>query len=307
MQRRSKSPILGAFLFVVLFDCLATNARCQSLDSILNDTDKANLAVLVTQTAQKIINADRTEKEPKVLVIDFFLGSPGTSSNLGSLLADRFAKALRNSSSKIRVLDRKMFGDYLTKNWTTLEDLRNNKHCLIVGRALGATGVVLGTVYEENGLIAVKTHLAGFGLSDEQSEGPGDLDEFARLTATQQTKEFLYQRGPNYAREPETLPDETGVLRAGVSGAGMPSCTHCPNPVYPDVARAAKVQGTVVLGVVITAEGKTGTIHVLKAAPFGLTAQAIKAVQQWKFKPAQKEDGTPVNVATPVEVTYRLF
>jgi TonB family protein len=60
----------------------------------------------------------------------------------------------------------------------------------------------------------------------------------------------------------------------------------------------------VVLGVVITAEGKAGTIHVLKAAPFGLTAQAIKAVQQWKFKPAQKEDGT---VATPVEVTYRLF
>jgi periplasmic protein TonB len=118
---------------------------------------------------------------------------------------------------------------------------------------------------------------------------------------------LLYQRGPNYARKPEMLRDETGVLRAGVSGAGMPSCIYCPDPEYSDVARAANVQGIVVLGVVVTAEGKAGTIHVLKAAPFGLTAQAIKAVQQWKFKPAQKEDGTPVTVATPVEVTYRLF
>jgi TonB family protein len=307
MQRRSRSPILGIFLFAVLFDCLATNARCQSLDSILNDSDKANLETSAAHTAQKIINADRTEKEPRVLVIDFFLGSPGTSSNLGSLLTDRFAVALQNSSGRIRVLDRKLLGNYLTNNWTTLEDLRDSKICLRVGRALGATGVVLGTVYEENGLIALKIHLAGFGQSEEQDNGFSEQDEFARLAATEQTKEFLYQRGPDYARKPETLPDETDVLRAGVSGVGMPSCIYCRDPQYTDVALAAKVQGIVVLGVVITAEGKPGTIHVLKAVPFGLTAQAIKAVRQWKFKPAQKEDGTPVSVATPIEVTYRLF
>ncbi len=48
--------------------------------------------------------------------------------------------------------------------------------------------MVLGSLYEENGLIAVKIHLAGFGLSDEQSEGSGGQDEFARLTATEQMK-----------------------------------------------------------------------------------------------------------------------
>jgi TonB family protein len=307
MQREASSSIAALLLLALFFTCLTTNARGQSSDSVLNNADKANLAVLASNITQKIVKADRTEKEPIVLVIDFFRGSLGTSSNFGFLLADRFAVALGNSSSRIRVLDRKMLGNYLTNHWTTLEDLRIDKLCLIVGPALGATGVVLGTVYEENGQIAVKIHLAGFGLSDEQSEGPGDADEFARLTATQQTKEFLYQSGPNYARKPEMLPDESGELRAGVSGAGMPSRIYCPDPEYSDVARAANVQGIVVLGVVVTAEGKAGTIHVLKAAPFGLTAQAIKAVQQWKFKPAQKEDGTPVTVATPVEVTYRLF
>jgi protein TonB len=87
----------------------------------------------------------------------------------------------------------------------------------------------------------------------------------------------------------------------------MPSCVRCPDPQYSDAARAAKVQGNVLLGVVITTQGRAGTIHVLKAAPFGLTAQAIKAVQQWEFKPAQRNDGTPVSVAAPIEVTYRLF
>ena len=62
-----------------------------------------------------------------------------------------------------------------------------------------------------------------------------------------------------------------------------------------------------VLEVVITSEGQAGTIRVLKAAPFGLTAQAIKAVQNWEFKPAQQRDGTPVSMAVPIEITYRMF
>jgi TonB family protein len=107
------------------------------------------------------------------------------------------------------------------------------------------------------------------------------------LTATEQTKDLLSQRGPNYGRKPEQLPEVPGVLRAGMNGVGMPTCVHCPDPQYTDAVRIAKVQNEVVLGVVITSEGKAGTVHALKAAPFGLTAQAIKAVQNWEFKPAQ--------------------
>jgi hypothetical protein len=81
MQRQSRFAIVA----IVVFACLATNARCQSLDSILNATDKTNLEILATHTLQKIRDADRAEKEPRVLVIDFFLGSPGVSSSLGTL------------------------------------------------------------------------------------------------------------------------------------------------------------------------------------------------------------------------------
>jgi TonB family protein len=274
---------------------------------MLNSADKADLDSLASRTAQKIINADRTEPRPRVLVVDFFLGSPGVSSSLGTLLAERFSDSLRNSSKKINVIDRKNFGEYLTKNWTTLEDLKNFPGCLYIGHELGATGVALGSVYEQNNRIALMIHLSGFGLSDDGKSEFADQDDSIWLTPTEQMKDLLSQRGPDYARKPEILSEEAGVSRAGVNGVGMPNCVRCPDPQYPDGARLAKVQGTVVLGVVITTEGKAGTIHVIKGAPFGLTAQAIKAVQQWEFKPAQRNDGTPVSVATPIEVTYRLF
>src|SRR5438309_6678518 len=124
MQRQLRFAIAA----IVVFACLAAYARGQSLDSILNATDKTNLEILATHTAQKIRDADRTEKEPRVLVIDFFLGSPGVSSSLGSSLADRFSESLANSSRKMEAIDRKEF----------------SPGCRYIGRELGATGIVLG-------------------------------------------------------------------------------------------------------------------------------------------------------------------
>ncbi len=46
----------------------------------------------------------------------------------------------------------------------------------------------------------------------------------------------------------------------------------------------------------MNSEGTAGAIYVLKAAPLGLTASAIKSVLSWQFKPAQK-DGSPVAFA----------
>jgi hypothetical protein len=54
---------------------------------------------------------------------------------------------------------------------------------------------------------------------------------------------MLFQEGPKYAREPDKIPEEPGILRAGVDGAGMPTCVYCPDPSYSDASRAAKFQG----------------------------------------------------------------
>jgi protein TonB len=116
----------------------------------------------------------------------------------------------------------------------------------------------------------------------------------------------LYQPGPNYTRSADKIPEEPDVFRAGVNGVTQPKCIYCPNPDYSDTARSAKIQGTVTLSVLVTAEGQVAGIYVLKGAPFGLTATAIKATRNWRMEPAQK-DGKPVSARTNVEIVFRLM
>ena len=105
----------------------------------------------------------------------------------------------------------------------------------------------------------------------------------------------------------EPLPEPRGgFARAGVWGVGVPTCTHCPIPDYTDKARAAGIQGAVVLQVVITTEGRAVNISVIRGPGMGLEEKAIEAVKSWKFRPAIGRDGHPVATLVPIEVTFRL-
>jgi protein TonB len=75
-------------------------------------------------------------------------------------------------------------------------------------------------------------------------------------------------------------------------------------PVYPPVALAARVQGTVVLQATIS---KTGEITDLKvvSGPALLQSAAIDAVQQWQYKPYLL-NGEPVEVETTINVIFSL-
>jgi protein TonB len=98
-----------------------------------------------------------------------------------------------------------------------------------------------------------------------------------------------------------------GAFRAGVNGVGVPVCLYCPIPQYSDEARKAKYQGTVVLQVTITTDGRAVNISVVKGPGLGLEEKAIEAVKGWKFKPAVGPGGKPVATIVPIEVTFRLY
>jgi periplasmic protein TonB len=98
-----------------------------------------------------------------------------------------------------------------------------------------------------------------------------------------------------------------GAFRAGINGVGVPVCLYCPIPQYSDEARKAKYQGTVVLQVTITTDGKAINISVVKGPGLGLEEKAIEAVKGWKFKPAVGPSGKPVATIVPIEVTFRLY
>jgi len=96
-----------------------------------------------------------------------------------------------------------------------------------------------------------------------------------------------------------------GAYRVG-GGVSAPKVLYDPDPEYSEEARKAKYQGTVVLWLVVSPEGKPQQIRVQRSLGMGLDEKAIEAVRQWRFEPAKK-DGQPVPVMINVEVNFRLY
>jgi len=285
---------------------LPGSAHTQSADLVLTEADQAELNSLASRTVQKIREAHLEEKTPAVLVMDFFRNSMGSYSRLGTLLADEFSESLAVSAKGFKVLRRKTLSEYLVQNWTTLEDLQSTDVFFQIGRQLGASGVILGTMQEENGKLYLTLHLVGFCPSPNPKDIFEATDDRIRFPLTDELRALLFEPGPNYTRKPDQIPEEPGIFKAGISGVSSPNCIYCPQPSYSDVARAGKYQGTVILSVVVTAEGEVTSIYVLKAAPFGVTADAIKQAKDWRMEPGKK-DGKPVSVRVQIESTFHLY
>jgi TonB family protein len=98
-----------------------------------------------------------------------------------------------------------------------------------------------------------------------------------------------------------------GAFRPGTGGVGFPSCVYCPSPQYSEDARKAKYQGTVVLQVIITPDGRATNIEVVKGPGLGLEEKAVEAARTWRFKAAVGPSGRPVATITLIEVNFRLL
>jgi protein TonB len=80
---------------------------------------------------------------------------------------------------------------------------------------------------------------------------------------------------------------------------------HRVEPVYPPLARAARIQGSVELQAVISKEGRIERLQVLSGHPM-LVKAAAEAVQQWRYRPYIL-NGEPVEVETHVTVNFSLL
>lgn len=100
----------------------------------------------------------------------------------------------------------------------------------------------------------------------------------------------------------------TGSDSAARVGGGTtaPKLMKKQEPAYSEDARAPKVQGTVLLAVVIGTDGQAHDIKLVQSLGFGLDEQAAEAVGQWQFTPGAK-DGVPVPIQANIEVNFRLL
>lgn len=78
------------------------------------------------------------------------------------------------------------------------------------------------------------------------------------------------------------------------------------NPVYPEAAKAAGIQGTVVLRAVISKDGTLYSLNVVNGeVDPELARAAVEAVSHWRYRPTLL-NGEPVEVDTTIEVHFTL-
>jgi protein TonB len=134
--------------------------------------------------------------------------------------------------------------------------------------------------------------------------------------------------GPEVQGDPDGVLNGTGIDLAQIPKIAPPKTapqppapvTHAPmrvggkvqaaklvrqvTPVYPPLARQARISGVVILEAVISRNGVIESLQVMSGHPL-LTPAAIDAVRQWVYQPTLL-NGAPVEVVTRIDVNFKL-
>ena len=138
---------------------------------------------------------------------------------------------------------------------------------------------------------------------------PGTIDQmlasddyigFLRSKEYREWQEARLAFGPDVTVPP---PPSDAPVRVGGEIEEPPKIVHV-DPIYPEIAKSARVQGVVILECTISAEGRVEDVTVLRSIPL-LDQAAIDTVIQWVYKPTLL-NGIPVPVIMTVTVSFRL-
>jgi protein TonB len=87
----------------------------------------------------------------------------------------------------------------------------------------------------------------------------------------------------------------------GVTGGRL---THKVEPIYPSEARLQRVEGAVVLDVLVGEDGNVHGVQVTSGQPL-LAKAAASAVRQWRYQPFQL-NGKPVALHNQITIQFKL-
>jgi TonB family protein len=115
---------------------------------------------------------------------------------------------------------------------------------------------------------------------------------------------FLLGGMPLLAQDPPQNSSEAvyGQYDPGITRV---KALYQPNPEYSDRAARKKIQGNVLLSIVVTAEGTVRDPQVTRSLDKDLDKNAVECVKKWKFEPATK-DGKAVASHVAVEVSFHV-
>ena len=146
----------------------------------------------------------------------------------------------------------------------------------------------IGVTKSPNVLLASNGQGSGLGMGGGKNGGLGNGD------------------GNGYG--PGTGGNFGGGLRHIGNGVSAPVAIYQPEAEFSDEARRAKYEGTVVVSLIVDANGNPQNVHVVRSLGMGLDEKALEAVRLYKFKPAMDQTThKAVPVPINVEVRFRLY
>jgi periplasmic protein TonB len=90
-------------------------------------------------------------------------------------------------------------------------------------------------------------------------------------------------------------------------GVSPVTCIYCPDPGYTEEARKAKLQGKMLLRVLVGPDGKAQRIQILQGLGMGLDEHAEETIRTWRFSPGRDASKRPVSSWVTVETRFQLF
>ncbi len=125
-------------------------------------------------------------------------------------------------------------------------------------------------------------------------------DELKGLSQTMQTLQFVSNDSAPISKQ-----DEPELSVAGVSGNSQAAkLVEHVVPVYPPLARQARISGTVRLHAILAKDGTVKSLEVISGHPLLIQA-AIDAVRKWRYAPTLI-NGRRVEVDTTIDVVFGL-
>ncbi|MEE2000818.1 energy transducer TonB [Alkalimonas sp. MEB108] len=116
-------------------------------------------------------------------------------------------------------------------------------------------------------------------------------------------KELVEQPPEPVAQPQEPAPPTSAPVTAPRADA---SHLNNPAPAYPMVSRRLREQGTVLLELLIEADGQISELAVLQSSGFPrLDQAALEAVKQWRFEPA-RQGGSAIAYRYQQPITFQL-
>ena len=251
-------------------------------------TDRPVIKVASFSELAQQLAANLNKCKVKRIVIVDFEDPIKRVDEFGVWLADQLAAASGNPWGPIEVVDRKQIAAKweqlrISEPYTIEPDRREH-----MAKAFDATLIEGRYSPAANGI--------GLQLSAFFSGVPNDL--IVKLAMTDEMKAHL-------TKPLESLGPGDGIFTAGVGGISIPRCAYCPNPSFAVGALNGQSAGTVLLMIVVDANGRASDITVKIGVTPELNQDAINAVKRWNFKPATDVDGKPVATHVTAEIDFR--